>query len=98
MRSLLELGIAELEQLDGLQRAGSLRIGGNDLLTELATLDRFELDGALLLWGNAALSRCDAAALATRLDTTCSCPEGSIPECTPSCSKSSRGSRTGPIR
>ena len=83
--ALLELGVSDLGALDGLRRVGSLMIGGNDFLTELATPEQLELTGALSVWGNAALSRCDAAALATTLSTTCACPEGSTPECTPGC-------------
>jgi hypothetical protein len=84
--ALLELGVTELGPLDGLLRVGSLMIGGNDFLTGLPPLEQLELTaGALSVWGNAALSRCDAAALATALNTSCACPEGSTPECTPGC-------------
>ena len=83
---LLELGLTELGPLDALERVGSLQIGGNDSLTELAPLERLELTaGALSVWGNATLSRCDAAALATTLNTSCACQEGSTPTCFPGC-------------
>jgi hypothetical protein len=72
-----------LPSLHGLERLASigegftssengLRIYVNSALNSLAGLDGLQtLVGPLLIYGNEQLSRCQAEALATRLDTTC---------------------------